>query len=195
MTINYDFYKNPATDSDDYHVRLIENSTATSDELAERIQHGTTLTTHDMKAALSALSDAIVDNLLAGHSVHLDGLGYFHLSVEGRVERDAKGELQLKDYDVRGLTFRPEKAVVARLKNARLTRKNHRGRHSKSLDDEELAARIDRHFAANATLTFADFVRLTGLTTSTARRRLAALVEGGQLRKTGTQHLHLYTRP
>ena len=65
MTAIYDFYKNPkqkdSTEKTRYHARVVTNQTISTDELARKIHTRGTVTTADVKAVLTSLSDVIVE--------------------------------------------------------------------------------------------------------------------------------------
>lgn len=73
MAIYYDLYPNSGILADtSYHPRPVKGTTVCSDELSEHIARRTTLPPADMKAAMSALAESIVEALSAGHRVHVE---------------------------------------------------------------------------------------------------------------------------
>lgn len=85
MTAIYDFYKNPkqkdSTEKTRYHARVVTNQTISTDELARKIHTRCTVTTADVKAVLTSLSDVIVEELKNGNRVYIDGLGYLQITL------------------------------------------------------------------------------------------------------------------
>ena len=85
MSVKYDVYKSPPRDGEEqdmYHVRIKHTGTVTTDQLAERIEHDTSLTAGDVRNVLASLSHYFVACLSAGERIHLEGVGYFSLAAE-----------------------------------------------------------------------------------------------------------------
>ena len=87
MAILFDWYENP--DSYDkspedkiLHPRLRLNGSRSTDELRRDIQARCSLTETDVTAVLDAVSHVMGRELAEGRQVHLDGIGYFRVSLE-----------------------------------------------------------------------------------------------------------------
>ena len=86
MAILFDWYENP--DSYDkspedkiLHPRLRLNGSRSTDELRRDIQARCSLTETDVTAVLDAVSHVMGRELAEGRQVHLDGIGYFRVSL------------------------------------------------------------------------------------------------------------------
>ena len=196
MAIEYDFYKTNGVLSkkSSYHVRVIEQQTVSTEEIASSIQQGTTLTIPDIKCTLSALNQEIVTNLSRGCRVHIEGLGYFSLAMAGEIYRDKNRMLKLKNPHVRTINFLPEERLQKQFKNLSYTCRNHKGQHSQALDFEGLEKVIDTLLAEKNFFTSTEFCHRAHVTRSTGYRYLKDLLLKKELTNIGTPKRILYSR-
>lgn len=190
MAIHYDFYpaKGLKGAKDQLFVRPISNKTTSTDELMRDIERATTATRGDIRLVLSALSRSVISELLAGNRVHLDGFGYFSLSMDGDIVRDKNGKPQLRNAAVRNVLFQPERAMMGMLGGARFTAADHRGRRSSQLSDDKLQAALRELGEEGRLFSSAQFRKKLGLTISTASRILRRLRNEGILENVGTKN-------
>ncbi len=195
MAINYDIYKNSGClrSENKHHLRIIENKTTTSIALAERIEKACSLTTSDVKAALSALASSVREELLAGNGIHLEGLGYLSLAMEGEIEPDRNGRLRVKHPRVSNVLFRPEKALMRKLQDAQFTITKHAGKHSRNLSEAETEQIVSRLLEKRTFFTAQQFATASGMTQATAYRTLRKLSDNGTLKNIGTPSRMIFT--
>ena len=196
MSIEYDFYKTNGAlaEKQPYHVRVIEHSTIQSDELAQRIQSRTTLTVPDIKGALSALTEEIATQLSSGHRIHIEGLGYFSLSIEGEITKDKEDQLRLRHPAVRTIRFLPEDQMMDKLKDTSFTCQHHKGSASKEYDKTSIKVVVDHLLTEKSFFTPNDFFRAAHLTRSTGYRILNELLNCHYLNNVGTPGHHLLVK-
>lgn len=146
-------------------------------ELSERCS----LTPGDVKAALSGLSDIMAERMAMGYSVRLEGIGVFSASLglaEGKEREQLEGtHRNAASIRVRGVNFRADRRLVQRTDaNCHPERTTRRFATSSSryTPQERLRLALD-HIAVHGRLRLDDYVRLTGLTRSTASRELCRL--------------------
>lgn len=195
MAINYDIYENNGCLKGEgkHHLRIIENKTTTSQTLAEHIEKACSLTTGDVKAALTALASSVRDELLAGNSIHLEGLGYLSLAMEGEIEPDRNGRLRVKHPRVSNVLFRPEKALMRKLQDAQFTITRHAGNHSRLLTETETEQIINQLLERRTFFTARHFASASGMTQATAYRTLRKLLSDGKLKNIGTPSRMIFT--
>ncbi len=193
MGIRYDFYENPAQKKDTkqpkLHARVVSSGTMTTDEIALRIHGNSTLTTGDVKAVLTSLSELIVSELSFGRRVHVEGLGYFHLTLSCPPVKSPK-EIRAESIRVKSIAFRPEielKKNFKRLPFQRVREKRHSCRYS----EIEIDGLLTGHFMDNLYITRRQFQGLCGMTTTTAFRRIKQLIADGKLQRSHA-HRSLY---
>ena len=194
MPIEFDFYKTNGAlaHQDAYHVRVVDNDTVTTETLINHIQQGTTLTRPDLEGAISALSQAIIDELKEGRKVHLKNLGYFSLAIDGKVDTDKNGQLRLKSPSVRTVKFKPEEQFLRQMGDVSFSCRQHKGRHSQNLDDAEIAQIIEQLLSNKPFFNARDFCNAAHVTTSTGYRLLKRLQERQILQNVGSPKNKIY---
>lgn len=73
------------SNKEEWRARRVKMNEVGTKELAQKIQDNCSLTKADVLAVLCQLSEQVGELLKDGHTVVLDGLGRFHLSVESNV--------------------------------------------------------------------------------------------------------------
>lgn len=194
MGLYYDFYENPSpkdsTERPLLHARVITSETTSTDEIAEEIHNRSTLTTGDAKAALISFVEVMAHELSRGRRVHLEGLGYFQLTLSSPPVHSPK-EIRAESVHVKSVAFRAEVSFKRRFKKVFLERSREK-RHSNRYSEAEIDALLSGYFLNHPHITRYEFCRLCGLTDSTAKRRLRELVAAGKLTNTGYKNFPLY---
>ena len=194
MAIDYDFYSsaNLKGAKTGTHLRPLSYRRRTTDELAARIEKGTSASRADIRLVLSALADEMADDLCVGNSVHIEGIGTFRIRMKGTVERDKRGRIVVKDAAVRTVGFRPDRSLMKALSSATFSYAAHRGRHSTAYTEEELRQAAVKLCAEHGAFTALVFRNTLGLTRSKARNVLRQLVDLGVLRDVGSRRCAVY---
>jgi len=196
MALHYDLYENPLPPGSNrrkrLHARVVTTGTTPTDWVAKVIHDRSTLTEGDVKATLSCLTDVLVSELSQGKRVHLEGLGYFQLTLSAPAVRTPK-DIRAGSVRVKSVVFRPEVELKDRFSTVRIKRVP-RKNHSAVCDAQKIDRLLERYFGEHAYITARQFQELCGLTRTTACRRLKQLVEEGKLKKTGYTRAPLYVR-
>lgn len=194
MAITYKFMKvNGALGSKQIVcARATSHHTCDADELFRELEQATTLTAADLKAALHALSETVVQHLLDGDNVRLDGLGTFSVSVDGDVQADENGKYYLKQPHVSAIRFHPATAIQQAMKKASFTAASRLpvGDAVPSIEVAREAAKA--LLAEKPVFTASDFRRALQLSSPSAYTLLGRLVDEGTLRNTGSARRYLY---
>lgn len=196
MAIAYDLYTIPDPQNDDnklYHVRVVPDAPITPKKMEEKIQERCTLTTTNVKAALSALSNIMQEELLQGRRVHLPGIGYFYLTLKATpTDENNMQKVRAPQLEVKSISFRPEKELIKDLSTqAEFCTPKHK-HHSRKQTDISILGILTAYFKDHTELDRARFQSLCGLTRNTALRRLKQLVEEGKLEDIGNRHAPRY---
>jgi len=193
MALHYDLYENPLPDGKRrkrLHARVVTQGTTSTDDLIYLIHNRCSLTPGDVKAALSELADVMEHELSYGRRVHLEGLGYFQLTLEMPPVREAK-DIRGGSIHVKSIAFRPEVEFKERFQSLDLRRVREKN-HSSACSEEKMDRLLRNFFESHPHITSREFRSLCGLTRSTAQRRLRQLVNEGKLRKIGHHKAPLY---
>ena len=67
----------------------------------------------DVIAVITALNDELYENLSNGYAVHLEGIGYFSLSLKCAPDINPK-YIKDDDVQVRSIKFTPDKDLIER---------------------------------------------------------------------------------
>ncbi|MDR2921414.1 MAG: HU family DNA-binding protein [Tannerella sp.] len=193
MAIKYDFYQTPSLNPKEgkpkLHPRIVSGHTVNTDKLARLIEQASSLTEGDAKAALNAFCRIMTSELQAGNRVHLEGLGYFHLTLTGPAVESEK-EIRAESIKVKSIAFRPEIGLKKQLRAAIIKREK-RKNHSQQLSEAETDKILTDYFKENLYITRKKFQQLCMLTESTANRRFKKLLQDGKL-KISLHHPYLF---
>lgn len=175
------------------YIQLRLGKALSEDELEERIEQSCTATKSDVKAVMTELRHAIIDELSCGHRVYLPEIGYLELSV-GNIPPSKKkdGKISGKDIYLKGINFEPERSIVRELASKVSFEKSDYSTLSANYSEEELWTKIENYLSQNRFITCKRMVSEFGLSKYIARKWLAKFVEEGKLTKDGTPHQPIY---
>lgn len=170
MSAFFDTYKSPPRKDGkvSIHPRLVSPNRFSSAQMMSEQEHATTLTRHDLRAALSAVSAYLTAQLSEGGRVHLDGIGTFSI-VPHFSEPKFDGD------KVNGKRF-----------------EHHQGYHGHEVDEANAMLLLREYFLLNHSISVREFGRLAKVCTTQARQLLSSLQEKGRLtrRRIGTAYLY-----
>lgn len=183
MSVTFDFYKSPLGqkegESEQYHARVLPRMTASFDDVSEYISESSTLTTGDVKAVIDALAKAMVKELKMGNRFHIEGIGYFQMTVDCP-PTDNPGAARANAVRFKSVSFQPEITLKRKLRNTQFERAARKS-HSQALPSGEMERRLRDYFSEHETMTRTQFQNLCGMTRSTAIRQIQALRQAGKL--------------
>jgi len=194
ITAVYDVYESPSPDDSkkrSLHVRLVTSGTVDTQRIAEDIHYSSSLTVGDIVAVLTQLSHHMKDLLQQGKRVHIDGLGYFQMTLKcppAKSAKDIKGNM----VSFKSISFRPESNLKKDLKKTSFVRSNRRNIHSQKLSLDQMKDILKEYFKDHSYITRSVFERLCSFTESTARNKLQQLTEEGILKREGIQRFPIY---
>lgn len=196
MAIRFEWYENPTSLNDDdekkrYHARPTLNGRRDTDDIAAQIQARCSLTDIDVAAVLDALSHVMAEHLQEGRQVHLDGLGYFQvtLAVDGEIEANTKR--RNTKVKMKAVKFRADQKLKNNIGAIELEHTKY-GIHSSCLTEQEIKAQLKRYFESHKVMTRSDFQSCCGMTRNTASRHILQLREAGVLKNIGTKMHPIY---
>ncbi len=195
MAIEFDIYPSPTVSGEDgkttYHARVANSETIATSEIAQNIHKRCTLTMSDIKAVLSELHDELVFHLCNGNSVHLEGIGYFRLTLSAPKDITPTN-MHRQSISIKAVDFRADTSLKKDLaEKAQFKRTEHKHR-SAILDIYEIDALLVDFFETNQYLTRRRFEQLCDFTPSTAARHLKRLLDEGRLKNTNTKQSPVY---
>lgn len=164
-------------------------SQKTLDDLVKYIrQSGTPYDPGTIKGVVSVLADAAVTWLSNGHTVKIDGLGTFSLSLnfddkKGNELKDNRDKMGYRHVGVKSLNFRPDEEIMRKLRDeTELTRVEGgivqltKERYTK----EERLARTLQYIEQHGFITLTEYANMNGLSRTVASRELKAFTNDPQ---------------
>lgn len=184
--------------------RLVAKGRCDMKQLAQTATYNTTINPSELKAAVELLRNGMTQLLAEGHTVHIDGMGTFSLSIalrKGRERERTDGSGTRRNASsicVSGVNFRPDKQWLAELDTAcRPTRapQTFARKRSPYTPEERLALAL-KHLAGHPWLDTGTYALLTGLSRTTAGRELRRLATDplSGLQATGSRTHRIYVR-
>ena len=183
MAIKFEFYESPntlGTRKKRYHARVVNWQRINTDYLAREIQYGSSLTVADIKATIISLSEKLAYYLKDGARVHIEGIGYFHISLTCPETR-TPSSTRANKVKFKSVTFRADKYLKHQLSDVKTERSKYKP-HSMPVTKESIDEALTEYFLTNSVLTRRKFESLCGLTRATAGRYIAQLAKDKKLR-------------
>ena len=194
MAIKFDLFENPVKDgvsAPRLHAKVITRDVVSTREIREAIRKKCTASPADVAAVITALNDELYENLSNGYAVHLEGIGYFSLSLKCAPDINPK-YVKGDDVQVRSIKFTPDKNLINRFRSVCLEREVDDTHHSAKLDEEEMKQKLADYFKTHSFLQRRDFEQLTGFNQSKATRVIRKLLKDGVLKNAGTKYQPVY---
>ena len=169
MAVKFEFYESPntiGTRKKRYHARVVNRGRISTDHLAQEIHHSSSLTVADIKATIIALSEKLAYHLKDGARVHIEGIGYFHISLTCP-ETPTPHSTRANNVKFKSVTFRADKYLKKQLADVKTERSKYKP-HSIPVTDEEIDKGLTEYFLTHSVLTRRDFEQLFTLTRATA---------------------------
>lgn len=189
-TIRYSVHPTPMKPGDTqqtYHVRHQQRHVVHTGELKKHIAAHSNITEGLFELVVQTLRDEIVEKLLSGNGVHIDGLGLFSLQLGTVKCRDEQGRqrtmtytsekmLRTRDVRIEGVTFVADKKMVERLTGERCRFERVTYHTVSNIPRGELLKTLAEYCAEHGSFTRHDFQRLFPVTRYRADQILTDLV-------------------
>lgn len=173
-----------------YYARVVNRKAISTKEIVEEIERACTLTETDVYAVLDALNHSLARHLKEGKRIHLDGIGFFDITLACPETRDPKATRASK-VKCKGVNFRMDKKLRYRMGDLKAERSK-AGNHSAKLSDIEIDMRLTVFFEENLFLTRADLQSLCHMTRITAGRCINRLIAEKKLKNANTKSQPIY---
>lgn len=195
MPIKFEFYRTPVTAGTQkkrYYPKVVSTRRIGTDQLSREIHKCCTLTISDVRAVLISLSEQLAAHLENGERVHIEGLGYFYVTLKAPEVRDPKA-VRATSVKVKTVRFCPDSELRELLEGAEIKRSDRRP-HSRVWTAEEIEKRLAEYFRTEPFLTRHKFQELFTVTETTALRHIRRLLAEGKLRNIGTRVQPVYVK-
>jgi predicted histone-like DNA-binding protein len=193
--INYSWYETPSVEDGQkrYHVRVANTHRMSFREVCDRIELSSSPTRADVVGVVRSLSDLLIDRLSNGSSVHIEGIGYFSLSISAP-SFDDPSEINARHIKVRSVEFRPEKKLIEEIAKEVQFKRAISCERSVPLSMKAVKRLLRDYMETNDYISAMEFRFLMNQTRATAYRRLRELCKGPRpiLIKFGGPHSSIY---
>ena len=197
MSANYKLVRNPNPNPEEsgkslpLHPRLVSCGTIHTDEFINRAKSRSSFSPADMKGILQLFQDMMVDFLMFGYNVELEGIGTFSVSLKSRPVME-KNEIRAESIHFKDVKFRSSKELRDRLKTMPVFRDEYTISDPAYPSAKECEQEVFRYLETNPFIHQKKYMSLCGCSRSKASLDLRRLVEERKLRweKLGTSHLY-----
>lgn len=194
MAVQFEFYKNPVQGEKEgeasYHPRVVNLQHVSTQKLASEIHSATTFGEAEVKAMLTELSRCMGNHLREGQRVHLDGVGYFQITLQAS-EPIHSITARANKVRLKSINFQADKNLKGALEGMHVQRSK-LSSHSASLSEAEIDKKLTAYFATNPVMTRADMQSICHFTESMAARHIRRLKEQGCLQNIGRRTQPIY---
>ncbi|MDR1981194.1 MAG: HU family DNA-binding protein [Tannerellaceae bacterium] len=195
MTAHYKLVRNPNPKKDGQtqplHARFVPIGTASTDDIIEQIVPKSSFSAADYKGIIQLLQDALVDFLMFGYDVELEGIGTFTVSLQSPPVMNKK-EIRSESISFRDVKFRASKALKMRLKTMPVFRAQERQRKTFSL--EECEKRLIWYLEKNRYITSRIYMSLNQCGKTKAAAQLKQFRKEGKIVRNGYGSTTFYTK-
>ncbi len=196
MSIKYEILpiRNAQGKGEDRHyARILTNSPMTSHEIEDYIQSSCSLTKGDVRAALSALRELMLQKLVSGSRFCIPEIGYFSLAVKLNLpEGTPIGKVRGDHIRVRNINFRPAETLLHEICDSVHFEKEKSPKNTEPYTEESLWEELTEYLAANGYITRRTMQLHFAMRQYTAQRWLSHFTDKGLLKKVGTEQSPLY---
>ncbi len=144
-----------------------------ADEFVEKVSQLCHVPRGQVLNVLSSVADVLTTEIGNGHTVTIQDLGTFGVSMKGDVLPDDNGVLQLRNARVAGVNFSPSKRLKTELSHTKFTLVSHNVKEIKQPTDEQLMDAARRATNEHGYIIRQGFAAAAGISTDTLRRWLA----------------------
>lgn len=174
-----------------YYPRVVNRHLVKTREISAEIQHACSLTETDVNAVLYALSNSLSGYLRRGDRVHLQGIGFFDVTLTCPETRDPK-KTRASQVTYKGINFRPDKELKCQVADLKAERGKVRSNRSSNLSETAIDMRLTEYFEEHPVLTRYDLQGVCQMTKITAIRCIQRLVEEGKIKNIGLKNQPIY---
>lgn len=170
-------------------VSIVSSRVVTTQEMADDINHASSVTQSDVAAVLQAVGQRIADALLDGNRIEIDHVGTFSLTLTCGNKRK-EDHITSKDISVSRIAFTPCAELWHAMRGATIVSGGPTG--NKHLTDAVIEKRLAEYFATNTSLSRSTFERICECSRHTALTKLKELVKAGKLIAIGPKNQRQY---
>ena len=186
MAALYDLFRTPQQKGETkvrYHARSVVTGKTSTKDLIRTISKRSAFKEGVVTGVLIALEEVLRDELAAGKSVQLDGVGAFRISAKSPSVRD-RHEIRAESIEFKGVVYKADKQLLKKLSGTKFMRTKY-SQCSNEINEIEIDGLLMEYFKEHDYITTKEMQQLCGLSNATALRRLKERVKEGKLSHPG----------
>ena len=186
MAALYDLFRTPQQKGETkvrYHARAVVTGKTSTKDLIRTISKRSAFKEGVVTGVLIALEEVLRDELAAGKSVQLDGVGAFRISAKSPSVRD-RHEIRAESIEFKGVVYKADKQLLKKLSGTKFMRTKY-SQCSNEISEIEIDGLLMEYFKEHDYITTKEMQQLCGLSNATALRRLKERVKAGKLSHPG----------
>lgn len=195
MSIKFEFYETPdpsGEKSGKYHARTVTFRTVSTEQIAREIQMASSLTIPDVRAVLSALKNRITYHLGESSRIHLEGIGYFQVTLTTQREIDPK-KTRAQSVLFKSVKFRADRELKNELSMIPTERSTIKV-HSAKLSPEQVNKRVIEYLQNHNFVTRKTMQGILGMTRSTTLNHIRRMLQEEIIKNMGTRNQPIYVK-
>ncbi len=186
MAALYDLFRTPQQKGETkvrYHARSVVTGKTSTKDLIRTISKRSAFKEGVVTGVLIALEEVLRDELAAGKSVQLDGVGAFRISAKSPSVRD-RHEIRAESIEFKGVVYKADKQLLKKLSGTKFMRTKY-SQCSNEINEIEIDGLLMEYFKEHDYITTKEMQQICGLSNATALRRLKERVKVGKLSHPG----------
>ncbi len=186
MAALYDLFRTPQQKGETkvrYHARSVVTGKTSTKDLIRTICKRSAFKEGVVTGVLIALEEVLRDELAAGKSVQLDGMGAFRISAKSPSVRD-RHEIRAESIEFKGVVYKADKQLLKKLSGTKFMRTKY-SQCSNEINEIEIDGLLMEYFKEHDYITTKEMQQICGLSNATALRRLKERVKEGKLSHPG----------
>lgn len=186
MAALYDLFRTPQQKGETkvrYHARSVVTGKTSTKDLIRTISKRSAFKEGVVTGVLIALEEVLRDELAAGKSVQLDGVGAFRISAKSPSVRD-RHEIRAESIEFKGVVYKADKQLLKKLSGTKFMRTKY-SQCSNEISEIEIDGLLMEYFKEHDYITTKEMQQLCELSNATALRRLKERVKEGKLSHPG----------
>ena len=186
MAALYDLFRTPQQKGETkvrYHARSVVTGKTSTKDLIRTISKRSAFKEGVVTGVLIALEEVLRDELAAGKSVQLDGVGAFRISAKSPSVRD-RHEIRAESIEFKGVVYKADKQLLKKLSGTKFMRTKY-SQCSNEISEIEIDGLLMEYFKEHNYITTKEMQQICGLSNATALRRLKERVKAEKLSHPG----------
>lgn len=186
MAALYDLFRTPQQKGKTkvrYHARSVVTGKTSTKDMIRTISKRSAFKEGVVTGVLIALEEVLRDELAAGKSVQLDGVGAFRISAKSPSVRD-RHEIRAESIEFKGVVYKADKQLLKKLSGTKFMRTKY-SQCSNEISEIEIDGLLMEYFKEHDYITTKEMQQLCGLSNATALRRLKERVKTEKLSHPG----------